>query len=227
MKKVAKNLVVSNIFRNFAVQKKNKVKPLKKQTTMNYQVKAIENGRGISLQGYKSHITLYQSDLVKLVTYNVTVDEFIYRADGWFSDIIGDEYGHENVKYDTKALEQTLRVVFKNLRNDFENSAEFSAEKEKELADNSKKLANLKKRVSIVTISNYLWKKYKLDNCYWAWSDLSKSSIAVGCRNKIHALHDTEKYIEEHLEEFAYLDEDVKLKKATDLYDKMLSERRK
>lgn len=193
---------------------------------MNYQVKTIENGRGISLQSYHNHLSLYKSDLSKLVTYNVTEDNFVSRVDSWIWDIVCDEYDRDNFKYDKHEYESAIRVVFKNLRKDFENSAEFNAEKEKQLADNAKKIADMKNSINMTAISNFIWEKYNLSNRYWAWSDFSKSYLAVDCRNQIHAYHDTQKYIKEHLEEFAYLCEDELKKKASETYEKMLKARR-
>ena len=193
---------------------------------MNYQVNTIENGRGIQLKSYRDHLSLYQSDLKDLVTYNETEDNFVRRVESWIWDIVCDEYDRDNFKYSSSDLEKALRVVYKNLRKDFEQSAEFSAEKEKELADNAKKIADMKASISKYRINDYIWNKFKLGDRYWAWSSFSKTSLAVDCRNQIHAYHDTEKYINEHLEEFAYLSEEELQKKATATYQQMLKERR-
>jgi dGTP triphosphohydrolase len=193
---------------------------------MNYQVNTIENGRGIQLKSYRDHLSLYQSDLKSLVTYNETEDNFVRRAESWVWDIIGDEYDRDDFKYNQSDLEKALRVVYKNLRKDFEQSAEFSAEKEKALANNAKKIADMKASISKYRISDYIWRKFKLGDRYWAWDSFSQSSLAVDCRNQIYAYHDTEKYINEHLEEFAYLSEEELQKKAIATYQQMLKKRR-
>ena len=94
---------------------------------MNYQVNTIENGRGIQLKSYHNHLSLYQSDLKDFVTYNETEDNFVRRVDSWLWDIIGDEYDRDDFKYNQSDLEKALRVVYKNLRKDFEQSAEVNS----------------------------------------------------------------------------------------------------
>lgn len=193
---------------------------------MNYRVETIENGRGISLTSYHNHLSLYKSDLSSIIEYNLTEEGFVNRVNSWIWDIVCDEYDRDNFDYNQKDLDNALRQVFKNLRKDFEQSPNFSADEEKVLADNAKKIADMKASISKYRINDYIWRKFKLDDRYWAWSDFSKSSLAVDCRNQIHAYHDTEKYINEHLEEFAYLSEEELQKKATATYQQMLKERR-
>ena len=192
----------------------------------NYSVKLIDNNRGISLESYHNHLSLYESDLKSLVTYNETEDNFVRRANSWIRDIICDEYDSDNFNYNQTDLDNALRVVFKNLRKDFEQSPNFSAKEEKALADTAKKIADMKASISKYRINDYIWRKFKLSDRYWAWDSFSNSSIAVDCRNQIHAYHDTEKYIEEHLEEFAYLSEEELQKKAVAKYQEMLKARR-
>ena len=153
----------------------------------NYSVKLIDNNRGISLESYHNHLSLYDSDLKSLVTYNETEDNFVRRADSWIRDIICDEYDRDDFHYNQEDLEKALRVVFKNLRKDFENSADFNAEEEKRLANAAKSDAEMRASISKYRINDYIWRKFKLSDRYWAWSSFSNSSIAVDCRNQIHA----------------------------------------
>ena len=193
---------------------------------MNYRVETIENGRGISLVSYHNHLSLYKSDLESIIEYNLTEEGFVNRLNSWIWDIVCDEFDRDNFTYNQKDLDNALRAVFKNLRKDFEQSPKFSAEEEKALAEKAKNIAAMKASISKYRISDYIWRKFKLSDRYWAWSDWSKSSLAVDCRNQIHAYYDTEKYIEEHLEEFAFLSEEELQKKAVAKYQEMLKTRR-
>jgi hypothetical protein len=182
---------------------------------MNYQVKTIENGRGISLQSYRDHLSLYESDLKDLIFYNETEECFIRRVESWLWDIIGDEYDRDNFKYNDNDLERALKVVFKNLYNDFEQSAEFETKKAERLAELAK--AELEKKVHQGAIADYVWKKQNFDRKCYCWSDFT-------CTKEYDAYYKMQEYIKAHLEEFAELSEDERNKKGNEIYLQKLKE---
>ena len=182
---------------------------------MNYQVKTIENGRGISLQSHHDHLSLYESDLKDLIFYNETEDTFIRRVESWLWDIVCDEHDRDNFKYNQSDLEKALRVVFKNLYKDFEQSAEFETKKAERLAELAK--ADLEKKVNLRTITDYVWQKQNFDRKCYAWSTFS-------CTKEYNAYCKMQEYIKEHLAEFAELSEDERNKKGNDIYLQKLKE---
>ena len=182
---------------------------------MDYQVNTIENGRGIQLKSYRNHLSLYQSDLKGLIFYNETEDCFIRRVESWLWDIIGDEYCREDFKYSTSDLEKALRVVFKNLYKDFEQSAEFETKKTERLAELAK--ADLEEKVNLRAISDYVWKKQNFERKCYVWS-------AFSCTKEYNAYCKMQTYINEHLADFAELNEDDKNKKANEIYLQKLKE---
>lgn len=184
---------------------------------MNYRVETIENGRGISLTSYHNHLSLYKSDLKDLIFYNETEDTFIRRVESWMWDIVCDEYDRDNFKYNQSDFEKALRVVFKNLYKDFEQSAEFETKKAERLAELAK--ADLEKKVNVRAIEEGIWKKNNFERKCFVWSSFS-------CTKEYGAYCKMKEYINEHLEEFAELSEDDKLKKAQEIYLQKLKELR-
>jgi len=176
---------------------------------MDYQVNTIENGCGIQLKSYQNHLSLYQSDLKNLIFYNETEDTFIRRVKSWLWDIVCDEYDRDNFKYNQNDLEKALRVVFKNLYKEFEQSAEFETKKAERLAELAK--ADLEKKVNLRVITDYVWKKQNFDRKCYAWS-------AFTCTKEYDAYCKMQEYIKEHLAEFAELSENERNEKGNKIY---------
>lgn len=193
---------------------------------MTYSVQFNDEKRGITLMGYKQHISLYGADLAQLVKYGVTKDHFIKRAEDWLWDIICDEYGSDNVRYDGKALTNALGVIFDNLRKDFEHSSGFKAEEEKAIIAERKRQEELKKQVPLNPILDAIYERYRLKYASFAMSSPRYNyNIEDNNSKKMNAYHNMEKYIGEHLEEFAPLTESERIEKADKLFRTYADER--
>lgn len=85
---------------------------------MEYTIKT--DGTYISLVGYKSHITLYEEDLEKLISFDSDEENFVDRVNSWLYDIACDEGVRDDMQYNYKNFEAAAKKVFKNLKSKFD-----------------------------------------------------------------------------------------------------------
>lgn len=116
---------------------------------MQYIVETADGGRGVCLRGHKEHITLRASDLRDSVSWDTTEEGFISHVSSWLWDIIGDEYGHENVKYSHSDLKRVLGGVYVNLMKDF-LASHSEAEKQQWEAERDRRTAEKERDDSLV-----------------------------------------------------------------------------
>ena len=189
---------------------------------MTYQIETIEKGLGISLVGYKHHITLYHDDLKKEMGYNVTADNFVKRVESWLWDIICDEYGSDSVSYNNALLEHALREIWCNLRKDFESSPEYSKEKEIELANAAKKQAELDAQFGWKEMNPIFDSVFRANNLWYVSSSWKPNDWG---QRKMSAYHDMENYVKTHKEEFIPMSDSERKARAAQLYQEFLKER--